>query len=94
MGSSSKKIGKGLIWTVAYNIISALYGFISVPLLISHYGKDEYGLIGLALSINVFMQLMDLGFNNTNIRFYSIWLNKMIKPNWLEDLNQVWLSTD
>ena len=76
MGSSSKKIGKGLIWTVAYNIISALYGFISVPLLISHYGKDEYGLIGLALSINVFMQLMDLGFNNTNIRFYSIWLNK------------------
>lgn len=58
------------------NFINGFYGFISVPLLISHYGKSEYGLIGLAMSINVYMQLMDMGFNNTNLRYYANWLTK------------------
>lgn len=74
-GPSNRKILSGFVWTVAYNIISAIYGFISVPMLIDHYGKDQYGLIGLALSINVYMQLMDLGFNSTNVRFFSVWFS-------------------
>ena len=56
------------------NIVNAIYGFISVPLLINHFGKAEYGLIGLAMSINVYLQLMDMGFNSTNVRFFSTWL--------------------
>ena len=56
------------------NIVNALYGFISVPILISYFGKTEYGLIGLALSINVYLRLMDMGFNSTNIRFFSAWI--------------------
>lgn len=71
---SRKKIISGVIWSTIVNIINALYGFVAVPVLINHYGKAEYGLIGLAMSVNVYMNLMDMGFNSTNIRFFSTWL--------------------
>lgn len=71
---SSQKIVKGVAWTMLVNIVNAVYGFISVPILINHFGKAEYGLIGLAMSINVYLQLMDMGFNSTNVRFFSTWL--------------------
>lgn len=74
--SSSKKIVSATIWTTALNIVNAVYGFISVPILINNFGKAEYGLIGLAVSVNVYLQLMDMGFTNTNIRFFSSWLTK------------------
>lgn len=72
--SSTSKITKGVIWSTILNVINALYGFISIPILLNHFGKSEYGLIGLAMSINVYMRLMDMGFNSTNVRFYSTWL--------------------
>ena len=74
MGSSNK-IANGLFWNVVFNVVNAIYGFIAVPILIKHFGKAEYGLIGLAMSINVYMRLMDMGFNSTNVRFFSTWLS-------------------
>ena len=71
---SSKKIFSGVIWTMVVNAVNAIYGFISVPILINYFGKSEYGLIGIAMSINVYLQLLDMGFNSTNIRFFSKWL--------------------
>lgn len=73
---SAKKIASGVIWSLIVNLVNAVYGFISVPILINHFGKSEYGIIGLAMSINVYMQLMDMGFNSTNVRFFSSWLTK------------------
>lgn len=73
---SGKKIVKGVVWTTIYNIVNALYGFISVPILIGYFGKAEYGLIGLAMSVNVYMRLMDMGADATNVRFFSFWLAK------------------
>lgn len=73
---SAKKIASGVIWSLIVNLVNAVYGFISVPILINHFGKSEYGIIGLAMSINVYMQLMDMGFNSTNVRFFSSWLAK------------------
>lgn len=73
---SSKKVVSGVAWSTVVNIVNALYGFIAVPILISHFGKAEYGLIGLAMSVNVYMNLMDMGLNSTNVRFFSTWLTK------------------
>lgn len=73
---SSEKIVKGVFWTTALNIVNAVYGFIAVPILINHFGKAEYGLIGLAMSINVYLRLMDMGFSSTNVRFFSTWLTE------------------
>ncbi len=73
---SSQRIAKGIFWTTASNIVNGLYGFISVPILISYFGKEEYSLIGLAMSINVYISLIDLGFDSTNVRFFSNWIAK------------------
>ena len=80
MGSTNKIIN-GAIWTTLMNVLNALYGFIAIPILINFFGKEQYGLIGLAMSINVYMNLMDMGFNSTNVRFFSSWLaeNKIEK---------------
>lgn len=75
MGSSNK-IVKGVFWTTLLNIVNGVYGFISVPILIAYFGKSDYGLIGLAMSVNIYLRLMDLGFNSTNVRFFSNWLAK------------------
>lgn len=71
---SKQKVVKGVVWTMIVNLVNAIYGFISVPILINYFGKAEYGLIGIAMSINVYMNLMDMGFNSTNVRFFSTWL--------------------
>lgn len=73
---SAKRVANGVAWSMVYNVINGIYGFIAVPILISYFGKAEYGLIGLAMSINVYTRLMDMGFNNTNVRFFSAWLSK------------------
>lgn len=71
---SSQKIVSGIVWSTLFNIINAVYNFVAVPILIGYFGKSQYGLIGLAMSINVYMRLMDMGFNSTNVRFFSTWL--------------------
>ena len=71
---SSKSIAQGVAWTTIVNIVNGVYGFVSVPVLIAYFGKSDYGLIGLAMSINVYLQLLDLGFSSTNVRFFSNWL--------------------
>lgn len=72
--NSANKVVSGVVWSLVVNMVNAIYGFISVPILINYFGKSEYGIIGLAMSINVYMQLMDMGFNSTNVRFFSTWL--------------------
>ena len=76
MAGSSKKIFDALIWTYLRTIISVIYGFISVPLLLEYFGKEEYGLITLATSLNVYLQLMDIGFSGTTVRYFANWLAK------------------
>ncbi len=74
--SSSKRILSGVIWSSLGNVISALYSFFSVPILLFHFGKQHYGLIGLALSVNVYLKLMDMGFSSGNVKFFSEWIVK------------------
>ena len=74
--STSKKIYSGVVWSVIANIVNALYGFFLIPILINYFGKAEYGLIGLAQSINAYMRLMDMGLTSTNVRFFSNWIAK------------------
>lgn len=70
---SSKKIFSGFIWTTLQTVINGIYGFVSVPLLLAYFGKANYGLIGLAMSVNVYLRMMDLGFNNTSVRYFANW---------------------
>ncbi len=69
--SASKKIVSGVFWTTLNSVIGALYSFVSVPILLVHFGKNEYGLIGIAMSINVYLRIMDLGFASGNVKFFA-----------------------
>lgn len=71
-----RTIVSGISWTIINNITSILYGIVSVPFLLNYYGKEEYGLIGIALSVNVYIQLLDIGMTNSIVRFYSEYITK------------------
>lgn len=73
---SAKSIFDGVKWTYLNTIITSVFGFISVPLLLNYFGKSDFGLITLATSLNVYLGLMDLGVSGTTVRFFSNWLAK------------------
>lgn len=77
--SKSKVIINGFFWSVVNNAVYIVFGFISVPILIKYFGKDTYGLIGLAGSINVYLHLLDMGMTDTNVRFFSEYIAKKQK---------------
>ena len=60
-------------WSTAAKILNAVWGFISVPLLLGYYGKAEYGLLSIATACNGYMHLLDLGMNTGAVKFYSQW---------------------
>lgn len=71
MSSRTKTIVSGLSWTLVDDLVKMVVGFVSVPLSLNYFGKETYGLIAMANSINVYLSLLDLGMANTNVRFFS-----------------------
>lgn len=67
----AKLIFSGIAWSIIQNILSIIYGIVSVPFLLNYFGKEEYGLIGIAMSVNVYIQLLDMGMTDSNVRFFS-----------------------
>ncbi|RZA00860.1 MAG: lipopolysaccharide biosynthesis protein [Sphingobacteriaceae bacterium] len=92
--SSSKKILNGFFWGTTASLLNALYGFFSVPLLLVHFGQKEYSLITVAFSVNVYLRLMDMGFANGNIKFFSQWIikGKLTRVNKLFQSNIVFYT--
>lgn len=72
--STAKKVFKNIYWSYLLTIISSIYGFVTVPLLLNYFGEQQYGLINLAISMNVYIQLLDMGVSGTNVRFFATWL--------------------
>ncbi len=72
----AKVIASGISWTIIQNVVQVLYGLVSVPFLLNYFGKEQYGLIGLALSVNVYIHLLDMGMTNSNVRFFSEFIAK------------------
>lgn len=60
-------------WSTLAKILTALVGFISVPLLLGIYGKADYGLLSIATAFNGYMHLLDLGMNTGAVKYYSQW---------------------
>ena len=60
-------------WSTASKVFNAILGFVTVPLLLSHFGKAEYGLLSIATACNGYMHLLDLGMNTGAVKFYSQW---------------------
>ena len=60
-------------WSTLSKILNAIFGLITVPLLLGYFGKADYGLLSIATACNGCMHLMDLGMNTGAVRFFSSW---------------------
>ena len=60
-------------WSTLARVLNAIFGFVSVPLLLGYFGKADYGLLSIAIACNSYMHIMDLGMNTGAVRFFSQW---------------------
>ncbi len=60
-------------WSTASRMLSAVLGFVTVPILLGYFGKADYGLLSIATACNGYMHLMDLGMNTGAVKFFSQW---------------------
>lgn len=74
MRNSIKYVASSFIWSSLAKILNAVLKFISIPLLLNYFGKENYGLIALAVSTNAYMHLLDMGMNTGAIKFFSQWI--------------------
>ncbi|WP_339865815.1 polysaccharide biosynthesis C-terminal domain-containing protein [uncultured Algoriphagus sp.] len=73
---SSKYVISSFAWSTSAKLFDALVKFISVPLLLDFFGKSNFGLISLAISVNAYLQLLDMGVNTGAIKFFSEWISQ------------------
>lgn len=74
MANSFKKIVSDTIWGILSKVFDAAAKFLTIPLLVSFYGKHDYGIIALVFSLNAYLRLMDMGMNIGSIRFFAMWI--------------------
>lgn len=60
-------------WSTLSKVLTAIVGFVSIPLLLGFYGKAEYGILAIATACNGYMSLLDLGMNIGTVKFFSQW---------------------
>lgn len=63
-----------VVWVVGSKIIDALIRFFAIPILIGLYGKNQYGVLVLVMSINAYAQFLDMGINTGAVNYYSRWI--------------------
>lgn len=60
-------------WSTSAKVLNALFGFISIPLLLGFYGKSDYGILSIATACNGYMHLLDMGMNVGAVKYFSQW---------------------
>lgn len=72
--STVKYITGSFVWGGISKLLDAGIKFLTIPLLLTYYGKENYGLLTLAIATNTYMHLLDMGMNTGGIKFFSQWL--------------------
>lgn len=70
------KLLNGFFSSFLYLIINTTYSFLSIPILLAHFGKEKFGVVGLVMSINFYLKLADSGFSIGNVKYFSTYLAK------------------
>lgn len=66
-----KKAAGGAVWGLLGKITNAGVNLISLPLMINYFGKKQFGLISLAFSVNIFLQILNLGLPTGAVKFIA-----------------------
>ncbi len=71
-----KRILKNSVSMAISRVAIAAVKFVSVPMLLHHYGKGQFGLIALALSLNAYLQILSMGLPSGIVRFVAVKLGQ------------------
>ena len=72
--SLTKYFASSFAWGIVAKLTDALVKFVTIPLLLHYFGKENYGLLTLAIATNAYMALLDLGINTGAIKYFSQWI--------------------
>jgi O-antigen/teichoic acid export membrane protein len=67
-----KKIAGNSLWMAISRVGMAMVKFITVPMLLSYYGKESFGVIALAFSLNAYLQILAMGLPSGIVRFVAV----------------------
>ncbi len=62
------------IWSVISKLTDAAVKFFTIPLMLHYFGKDNYGILTLAVATNAYMNLLNLGINTGAVKYFSQWI--------------------
>ncbi len=62
------------MWGVISKVSEAAIKFFTIPLMLHYFGKDNYGILTLAISTNAYMGLLALGINTGAVKYFSQWI--------------------
>lgn len=74
MNKSIQEIVKGSALGILGRVLGGFINFFSLPILLALYGKSNYGLVGVALSTNAFLQIMNMGVPTGAVKNFSEWV--------------------
>jgi O-antigen/teichoic acid export membrane protein len=72
--STVKYITGSFAWGTVAKLLDAGIKFLTIPFLLSYFGKENYGLLTLAIATNAYMALFDMGINIGAVKFFSQWI--------------------
>lgn len=67
-------IANSFVWSSIAKVLNATLKFITIPLLIGYFGKENYGILTLAIATNAYMQLLNMGMNTGAVKFFAQWI--------------------
>lgn len=62
------------MWSVISKLTDAAVKFFTIPLMLHYFGKDNYGILTLAIATNAYMNLLNLGINTGAVKYFSQWI--------------------
>ena len=73
---SNRRLFTNSILSIAAKVVGAGIQIVCLPALLRVYGKSDYGLIAIALSLNTFVAIMQMGLPTSVPKFVAQWLGK------------------
>lgn len=64
------------VWMGIEKSCYALVKFITVPMLLVAYGKDQFGLIALATALHAYLKILSMGLPTGIVKYVAEWLGK------------------
>ena len=69
-----KRLFNNTIWVVISRIVNSVIGFVSIPLILTYFTNEQYGLIILATSLNIYLTILNLGMPTGIVKHAAAWL--------------------